>query len=192
MNTPLFSLSFGVGLHVLARAAKIKLALFDVDGVLTDGRVILGSEDEYKTFDSKDGHGLAMLGRCGIDIGLITGRNSRAVERRAAELGIRHVYQGCKEKLPCYQKLIDLLGLAAEQTAYMGDDVVDLPIMLRAGLATAVADAHPLVRAHAHWTAPSDGGRGAVRELAELILTAQQKYDDEMLRYMPGPTAGTP
>jgi len=184
VKTPLFPLSFEVSREVLDRAAKIKLALFDVDGVLTDGRVILGNDDEYKAFDIKDGHGLVMLTRHGIITGIITGRTSRTVERRATELGITHLYQGCKEKLPFYRTLIGELGLAPEQTAYMGDDVVDLPIMLQAGLAATVSDGHAVVRQHAHWTAPSAGGRGAARELAELILYAQGTYDAEMMRYL--------
>lgn len=184
MKTPLFPLSFDVNREVLERAAKIKLALFDVDGVLTNGQVILGNEDEYKAFDIKDGHGLVMLTRHGVATGIITGRTSRAVERRAAELHVTHLYQGCKEKLPFYRKLLGELGLTPEQTAYMGDDIVDLPIMLAAGLAVAVADAHATVRQHAHWTTPAPGGRGAARQLAELILYAQGTYDAEMQRYL--------
>lgn len=189
MRTPLFAPSFNVSSDVLERAGRVKLALFDVDGVLTDGRVILGDDDEYKCFDIKDGHGLRMLTRHGIEIGLITGRSSRLVERRAEELGIRHVYQGCKEKLPFFRELITKLGLAPSETAYMGDDWMDLPVMLQAGLATAVSDAHPLVKRYAHWTTPSAGGRGAARELAELLVYAQGAYDDEIARYIPtGPT----
>jgi 3-deoxy-D-manno-octulosonate 8-phosphate phosphatase (KDO 8-P phosphatase) len=184
VKTPLFQPAFDINREVLARAAKIKLALFDVDGVLTDGRVILGREDEYKCFDIKDGHGLRMLARHGIEVGIITGRSSRAVERRAEELGIKHLYQGCKEKLPFYRELLARLELTPAQTAYMGDDFMDLPVMLQAGLAAAVQDAHPLVRQHAHWVAPSGGGRGAARELAELLVFAQGGYDDEIGRYL--------
>ncbi len=183
-KSPLFTPAFEFNRDVLQRAAKIKLAIFDVDGVLTDGRVILGNDDEYKAFDIKDGAGLRMLARHGIAVAIITGRTSRTVERRAAELGITHLYQGCKEKLPFYRQLLAELGLAPEQTAYAGDDVMDLPIMLQAGLAVAVDDAHALVRQHAHWTTPAGGGRGAARQLAELILHAQGLYDDEMLRYL--------
>lgn len=186
MKTPLFSPAFVIPNDVLARAARVKLALFDVDGVLTDGRVILGATDEYKCFDIKDGHGLRALTRNGIDVGIITGRQSRAVDRRAAELGITHVYQGCKEKLPFFRELLEKLKLTPAQTAYMGDDLMDLPVMLEAGLAVAVNDAHALVRHHAHWTTPACGGRGAARELAELLLHAQGKYEDEILRYLPG------
>jgi 3-deoxy-D-manno-octulosonate 8-phosphate phosphatase (KDO 8-P phosphatase) len=185
VKTPLFKPAFEMTPAVLARAARIKLALFDVDGVLTDGRVILGANDQYKCFDIKDGHGLRMLARHGIEVGIITGRSSRAVERRAQELDIKHLYQGCKEKLPFYRELLTRLGLAPEQTAYMGDDMMDLPIMLQAGLAAAVDDAHALVKQHAHWIAPAAGGRGAARALAELIVYAQAGYDEEVARYLP-------
>ncbi len=190
MTNKLFKPPFKISRDVMERASKIKLVLFDVDGVLTDGRVILGNEDEYKAFDIKDGHGLRMLARHGITIGIITGRRSRAVERRAAELDIKHVHQGCKEKLPVYRKLLAELSITAEQTAYMGDDLMDLPVMLEVGLAVAVGDAHAFVQHHAHWTAPSPGGRGAARELAEAILYAQGTYDAEIRRYVnPGTRA---
>jgi 3-deoxy-D-manno-octulosonate 8-phosphate phosphatase (KDO 8-P phosphatase) len=189
VRTPLFKPDFEIATNVLERARQVKLALFDVDGVLTDGRVILGGDDDIKCFDIKDGHGLRMLARHGIEVGIITGRSSRALERRAQELDIRHVYQGCKEKLPFYRELLATLNLAPAQTSYMGDDWMDLPIMLQAGLATAVADAHPLVKRHAHWVAPSKGGRGAARELAELLVFARGAYDEEIARYIPtGPS----
>ena len=184
MRTPLFTLPFDVSTDVLERAARIQLALFDVDGVLTDGRVILGANDEYKCFDIKDGHGLRMLARHGITTGIITGRSSAAVTRRAQELGITHVYQGCKEKLPFFHTLLAQLGLTPPQVAYMGDDWMDLPVMLHAGLAVAVHDAHALVRQHAHWVTPSGGGRGAARELAELLVYARGGYDAELARYL--------
>lgn len=185
MKTPLFKPAFDVSPDVFERAARIKLALFDVDGVLTEGRVILNGEDEYKHFDIKDGHGLRMLARHGIDVGIITGRRSRAVERRAEELGIRHVYQDCKEKLSFYRALLSKLNLTSAQTSYMGDDWMDLPPMLQTGLAVAVADAHALVKQHAHWVTPSGGGRGAARELAELLVYARGTYDEEIARYLP-------
>jgi 3-deoxy-D-manno-octulosonate 8-phosphate phosphatase (KDO 8-P phosphatase) len=184
MRTPLFSPPFDISRDVLERAAHVKLALFDVDGVLTDGRVILGANDEYKCFDIKDGHGLRMLTRHGIATGIITGRSSAAVTRRAQELGIEHVHQGCKEKLPFFRTLLAQLGLAPRQVAYMGDDWMDLPVMLEAGLAVAVHDAHALVRQHAHWVTPSGGGRGAARELAELLVHARGGYDAELARYL--------
>jgi 3-deoxy-D-manno-octulosonate 8-phosphate phosphatase (KDO 8-P phosphatase) len=175
---------FTVDPAVLTLAKPIKLVLFDVDGVLTDARLILGDDgQEYKAFNSKDGHGLKMLQRHGVAVGIITGRTSKVVEHRVRDLGIKHVYQGCQEKLPVYQQLIAELVLTPEQTAFVGDDVVDLPIMLQVGLAIAVQDAHPLVKRHAHWTTPSPGGGGAGREVCEMLLHAQGTYTAEMLKY---------
>jgi 3-deoxy-D-manno-octulosonate 8-phosphate phosphatase (KDO 8-P phosphatase) len=182
---------FDVSDAVLALARRVKLVVFDVDGVLTDARLILGDNgEEYKAFNSKDGHGIKMLQRNGVVAGIITGRKSKVVEYRVRDLDIRHVYQGCKEKLPVYRRLIADLKLTPEETAYVGDDVVDLPIMLEAGLAIAVADAHWLARKHAHWTTPSEGGRGAAREICEMILYAQGTYTAEMLTYLAPPAAG--
>jgi len=170
---------------ILARAAQIKLLIFDVDGVLTDGRLIFGDDgQEYKAFHSRDGHGMKMLQNSGVAVGIITGRTSKVVEHRMANLGIQHVYQGKEEKLPAFEELINELGLKPEQVAYMGDDVVDLPIMLRVGLAVATKDAHSLVSKHAHWQAPHDGGQGAARDLCELIMEAQGTLDGEMQRYL--------
>ena len=181
----LLTLPFEVDSMVLARAAKVKLVLFDVDGVLTDGRLILGDDgQEYKSFDALDGHGIKMLQRNGVAAGVISGRTSRVVEHRMKDLGVTHVHQGCLEKLPVYRKLLDTLGLHAGQTAFVGDDVVDLPIMLQTGFAVAVQNAHSLVKQHAHWITPSAGGCGAGRELCELILYAQGTYDAEMQTYL--------
>ncbi len=181
----ILSPAFDMPRDALARAAKVKLVLFDVDGVLTDGRLILGDDgQEYKAFNSKDGHGIKMLARHGVATGIITGRTSKVVEHRVRDLKIAHVHQGCAEKLPVYRKLLAELKLAPEQTAFVGDDVVDLPIMLNVGLAVAPHDAHPLVARHAHWTTPSPGGRGCARELCELILYAQGAYEREMHGYL--------
>lgn len=182
----IFAPSFDVNPQVLARAAKIKIVLFDVDGVLTDGRLVFGDDgQEYKAFNSRDGHGIKMLQRNGVAAGIITGRRSQVVQRRAEDLGIRHVYQGCAEKLPVYRKLLEELKLHPEQTAFVGDDVVDLPIMLQAGLAIAVQNAHPLAKQHAHWITPSIGGYGAARETCEMIMCAQGSYRTEMEKYFP-------
>jgi 3-deoxy-D-manno-octulosonate 8-phosphate phosphatase (KDO 8-P phosphatase) len=176
--------AFALSETLLARARPIRLLLLDVDGVLSDGRVILGNDDEYKTFDIKDGHGIKLLQRAGTAVGIITGRISRAVERRAQELDIRHVYQGCNDKLEQGRQLLKQLKFDAQQAAYVGDDVVDLPLLLHVGLAIAVQDAHALVKQYAHWTTPSVGGRGAVREACEAILHAQGRYSAEMERYV--------
>ncbi len=181
----LFSLPFIVEEQVLAMAAKLKLVLFDVDGVLTDARLIFGDDgQEYKAFHSRDGHGIKMLQRHGIEAGIITARRSKTVEHRVRDLGIRHVYQGSQEKLPVYRRLLAELALDAAEVAFVGDDVVDLPIMREAGLAICPQDAHALVKRHAHWVTPSPGGRGAAREVCEMILYAQGHYDTEMLRYL--------
>ena len=158
---------------VLRRAAQVQLAVFDVDGVLTDGRLILGDDgQEYKAFHSRDGHGLRMLQDSGIAVAIITGRTSQVVEKRARELGIEHLYQGRRDKLPALQELLALLRLRNEALAYVGDDVIDLPVMRRVGLAVAVGDAHPYVKRHAHWVTDAPGGRGAAREVCELLMRA--------------------
>jgi 3-deoxy-D-manno-octulosonate 8-phosphate phosphatase (KDO 8-P phosphatase) len=160
---------------ILEKAAQIKLVVFDVDGVLTDGSLFIGDDgQEYKAFHSRDGLGMKMLHRSGVEIGIITARSSEVVRHRMENLDIQHVYQGQLEKLPAFEDLVSKLGLSFEQTAYVGDDVVDLPVMRRAGLAVAVADAHPLAKQHAHWQTPHGGGRGAARDVCELIMEAQQ------------------
>jgi 3-deoxy-D-manno-octulosonate 8-phosphate phosphatase (KDO 8-P phosphatase) len=159
---------------IQAKAQEIKLVIFDVDGVLTDGSLYFGDDgQEYKAFNSRDGHGMKMLQFSGIEIGIITGRTSDVVRHRMQNLGVEHVYQGKQEKLPAFEELKAKLGLQENQIAYVGDDVVDLPIMRRVGLAIAVNDAHALVKQHAHWLTPSPGGRGAAREVCEMIMEAQ-------------------
>lgn len=161
------------------RAAAIRLVIFDVDGVLTDGTLFLGDDgQEYKAFHSRDGHGMVMLRESGIALAVITGRTSRVVSLRMEELGVEHIYQGQREKLPAYEALKGRLALDDSQIAYAGDDVVDLPVMRRVGLAVAVADAHPQVLAEAHWRTSLPGGRGAARELCELILDVQGQLAD--------------
>ena len=154
-------------------ASRVRLLILDVDGVLTDGRLILGDDgQEYKAFHSRDGHGLRMLQDSGIAVAIITGRTSQVVEKRARELGIEHLYQGRRDKLPALQELLALLRLRNEALAYVGDDVIDLPVMRRVGLAVAVGDAHPYVKRHAHWVTDAPGGRGAAREVCELLMRA--------------------
>ncbi|MGR6035085.1 MAG: 3-deoxy-manno-octulosonate-8-phosphatase KdsC [Candidatus Nitrosoglobus sp.] len=160
--------------EVLTRASAIKLVIFDVDGVLTDGGLYFGNDgQEYKVFHSRDGHGMKMLQHTGVRIGIITGRTSQAVNHRMEGLGIIDVYQGQKIKLPAYEHLLQKLKLQPHEIAYVGDDVMDLAIMQRVGLALTVQDAHPLVKQHAHWITPNVGGRGAARDVCELIMEAQ-------------------
>ena len=159
---------------ILNKATRIRLLIFDVDGVLTDGSLFLGDDgQEYKAFNSRDGHGIKMLQRHGVIVGIITGRTSRVVEHRMENLGVTHIYQGKLQKLPAYEELIAELGMSDEETAYVGDDVVDLPVMRRVGLAIAVQDAHPLVLKHSHWQTPSAGGRGAARDVCEMLMEAR-------------------
>ncbi|MFM1892559.1 MAG: hypothetical protein RLZ44_1636 [Pseudomonadota bacterium] len=167
------------------KAAKIRLVIFDVDGVLTDGSLFLGDDgQEYKAFHSKDGHGMVMLQQAGVQIAIITGRSSEVVRIRMASLGIEHVYQGHRDKLPAYEQLKRAAGLSDDVIAYVGDDVVDLPVMRRAGLAIAVQDAHYLAKQHAHWITPSGGGRGAAREVCEFLMDAQGSLQPALEHYL--------
>ncbi|HVA54987.1 MAG TPA: 3-deoxy-manno-octulosonate-8-phosphatase KdsC [Gammaproteobacteria bacterium] len=155
-------------------AARVQLVIFDVDGVFTDGRLYYGAEgEELKVFHVRDGHGIKSLLQQGIQVAVISGRSSAVVSRRMQELGIQHVYQGDDDKRPILEKLLKKLGLSADQTACVGDDLVDLPIMQAAGIAIAVADAQPEVRAQADWCTRSRGGDGAVREVCDLIIEAR-------------------
>jgi 3-deoxy-D-manno-octulosonate 8-phosphate phosphatase (KDO 8-P phosphatase) len=166
------------------RLQKIKLLLLDVDGVLTDGRIIYSSDGkETKAFDVKDGHGLKLIQRAGIEVGIITGRDSTVVAHRAQELGIKILYQGAKDKLVPFQEILETKGLHTEQIAYVGDDIVDLPILLRVGFAATVADALPEVKEHVHYIAKRNGGKAAVREICDLILKGSGRWEDVTAKY---------
>ncbi len=168
---------------VRERASRVRLAVFDVDGVLTDGRLWYGaSGGEIKAFHVHDGYGLKRLLANGIEVAVITARVSPLVTERTAELGIAHVYQGREDKRACFEQLLHALNLDASQAAYTGDDLPDLPVLTRAGLAIAVADAHPWVRERVHWRTQHRGGAGAVREVCDLILAAQDRSDGELAR----------
>lgn len=170
---------------IIDKARQIRLVIFDVDGVLTDGSLFIGDDgQEYKAFSSKDGHGLRMLQDSGVEIGILTGRQSNVVKLRMQDLGIERVLQGHREKLPAFELLREQTGLSPGQIAYVGDDIVDLPVMTRVGLAIAVGDAHHLVQRHAHWTTANPGGRGAAREVCELIMEAQGTLDAALDRYL--------
>jgi 3-deoxy-D-manno-octulosonate 8-phosphate phosphatase (KDO 8-P phosphatase) len=161
-------------MDIKERAARVRLAVFDVDGVLTDGRLYYGAGgEELKVFHVHDGFGMKRLQKAGVTIAIISGRESVAVTRRMQDLEIEHVFQGDEHKLPIFERLIKRLGLAAEQCACVGDDLPDLPLLQRAGLAVAVANAQPGIREAAHYVTVSRGGRGAAREVCDLILTAQ-------------------
>ena len=156
---------------------KIKLLLLDVDGVMTDGRITYDNDGgETKSFDVKDGHGLKLVQRVGIRVGIITGRQSSIVARRAAELGIELVYQGIKDKSLPFREILEKLALLPEEVAYVGDDVVDLPIMRQVGFAATVADAVDDVKPYAHMVTKRCGGRGAVREVCDFLLKESGRW----------------
>ncbi|NJC87928.1 MAG: HAD-IIIA family hydrolase [Desulfuromonas sp.] len=166
------------------RLQKIRLLLLDVDGVMTDGRIIYDDRaGETKAFDVKDGHGIKLLQRAGIRVGIITGRQSAVVDRRAMELGIELLYQAAKDKLVPYREILQKTGLSDEQVAYVGDDLPDLPILRRVGFAATVADAVEEVKPYAHYVTQRAGGRGAVREICDLLLKESGRWENVAARY---------
>ena len=174
----------GETVNVEQRAARVKLLLLDCDGVLTDGRItLLENGDEEKSFHTRDGHGLVLLHRAGLQSGIISGRTSSAVERRARDLGIAYVRQGTWDKIKDFAEVLAAAGVEASDAAYIGDDVTDIPLMRRCGFAVAVADATEDTRRAAHYTTGLPGGFGAVREVCELILKAQGHWPELMRRY---------
>jgi 3-deoxy-D-manno-octulosonate 8-phosphate phosphatase (KDO 8-P phosphatase) len=167
-----------------AKAAKIRLVLFDVDGVLTDGKVVIHADaTESKTFDIKDGIAMVWGQRAGLTVGLLSARQSATTPHRAAQLGITLVRQGVPNKLDAYDQILSELGLVDPQVAYMGDDVVDLAVLGRVGLSTAPADAVAEVRARVDWVSTRIGGDGAARELLEMILRAQGRWEPLVAAY---------
>lgn len=171
--------------QAMERARRVKLMAFDVDGVLTDGRLYFGSAgDEMKAFSSRDGHGMKMLQSSGVVLAIITGRSSLAVERRAQNLGIELLRQGVIDKRAALIEMTSALGIAPVEAGYMGDDVVDLQVLRTCGFAATVADSHALVLQHAHYVAREPAGLGAVREVCEFVLRAQGNLDALLKRYL--------
>lgn len=167
------------------RASRIKLLLMDCDGVLTDGRLWLTQDgEEQKSFHTHDGLGLSLLHRAGLKSGIISGRNSEALNRRAAELGVEFVRQGDYEKIAAFEDVLRLAGVDEDEVAFVGDDLTDIPIMRRVELAVAVADAVDETRSVAHYVTRAEGGRGAVREVIELILRSQGRWNDLVEHYL--------
>jgi 3-deoxy-D-manno-octulosonate 8-phosphate phosphatase (KDO 8-P phosphatase) len=165
-------------------ASMVRLLIVDVDGVMTDGGIILDSgSGEYKAFHVRDGHGIKMLQREGVRVAIITGRSSEVVNRRAAELGIDIVVQGSKDKIKDYLKITSDLGMSDGEVAYVGDDIVDIPVMRRVGLPVAVADAEDYVKQEAVLVTERGGGRGAVREVTDMIIRAKGLWDEATKRY---------
>ena len=170
---------------ILARAAKIKLIVFDVDGVLTDGSLYLTDDgQETKAFFALDGHGIKMLKRSGVEIAIITGRHSQLMHHRVKNLSIEHLYQGVEDKLEAYEKLVKQLGYDFDQVAAMGDDVVDLPMMRRSGLSITVPGALERTKQYAHYITRLPGGKGAAREVCELLMRAQGTLDTQLAPYL--------
>lgn len=169
----------------LERAKRVRLMLFDVDGVLTDGRLWYGPSGEaLKAFHVLDGHGIKLLAQSGVAVALLSGRSSPAVTQRAAELGIAHVLQGIEDKLAAFEDLAARLGVPAEAAGFMADEVVDLPVLRRCGLACAPREAHELVLRQAHYVARAPAGGGAAREVCELLMRAQGTLEAALARYL--------
>lgn len=169
----------------IERARRIRLVIFDVDGVMTDGSLYLCDDgQEFKAFNTQDGLGMKLLKASGVDMAIITGRTSDLVTKRAENTGVSHYFQGVEDKLEAFLQLASDLGVAHDACAFMGDDVVDLPPMRRCGLAITVPAAPPVVKAHAHLITTREGGRGAVREAVEFIMQAQGTLDAQLAQYL--------
>jgi len=166
------------------RASRVRLLLFDVDGVLTDGMVIMHTDGtESKCFHIRDGAAIVWAQRAGLTVGLLSARSSGATAHRAAQLAVRLVRQGVRSKLDAFEQILRDTGVGESDVAYMGDDLLDLPVLVRAGLSAAPADAAPEVRKAVHWVSSMGGGRGAVRDLVELVLRAQGRWDAVLAEY---------
>ena len=167
------------------QAAQVRLMIFDVDGVLTDGCLHFGSDGELiKTFNVLDGQGIRLLQNAGIDTAIISARQSALVQRRASDLGITHVFQGVHDKRVAFEQLLTQTGIPASDCGFIGDDVIDLPILLRVGFAASVPNAHHEVRQRVPYITTAQGGHGAVRELCDFILKAQGKYEAALSPYL--------
>ena len=170
---------------VLARAARVRLMIFDVDGILTDGSLHFGAEGEaLKTFNVLDGHGIKLLQQSGVATAIISARHSAIVARRAADLGIEHVQQGVHDKLSGFEKLRQVCAIEADACGFIGDDVIDLPVLRRVGFAASVPNGHAEVRSRVHYVTQAAGGRGAAREICDLILRAQGNFDAALAPYL--------
>ncbi|MFC7515720.1 KdsC family phosphatase [Herbaspirillum sp. GCM10030257] len=169
----------------VTRAARVRLMIFDVDGILTDGSLHYGADGELiKTFNVLDGHGIKLLQQSGVATAIISARKSALVARRAADLGIQHLFQGVHDKRTAFEQLLVQTGHAAEVCGFIGDDVIDLPILLRVGFAASVPNGHPEVQSRVHYVTRAHGGRGAARELCDFILRAQGNYEAALAPYL--------
>ena len=170
---------------IIEKAKKLKLLILDVDGVLTDGKLFFDNEgNEYKSFHARDGHGIKLLRQTGVEVAVISGRKSNSVALRMKSLGIEYVYQGHEDKRAAFKELLSKVGVTPDQVAHVGDDLLDLPIMTRVGLAIAVNDANFAVKEHADWCTSALGGNGAVREVCDFIMQTQGHFDDILNAYL--------
>ncbi|NIF49309.1 3-deoxy-manno-octulosonate-8-phosphatase KdsC [Enterobacter sp. Ap-1006] len=168
-----------VSAQVIAKAKEIRLLILDVDGVMSDGLIYMGnSGEELKAFNVRDGYGIRCALTSGIEVAIITGRKAKLLEDRCETLGITHLYQGQSDKLVAFHDLLSKVALSPDQVAYIGDDLIDWPVMERVGLSVAVADAHPLLTPKVDYVTRISGGRGAVREICDLLLMAQGRLDE--------------
>ena len=170
---------------ITEKAKKLKLLILDVDGVLTDGKLFFDNQgNEYKSFHARDGHGIKLLRQTGVEVAVISGRKSKSVALRMKNLGIEHVYQGHENKRAAFNEVIEKIGITSEQAAHVGDDLLDLPIMIRVGLSIAVSDANFAVKQRADWCTTLPGGHGAVREVCDFIMQAQGHFEEVVNAYL--------
>ena len=170
---------------LVEKAKKLKLLILDVDGVLTDGKLFFDNEgNEYKSFHARDGHGIKLLRQTGVEVAVISGRKSNSVALRMKNLGIEHVYQGHENKQAAFNEILEKIDITPEQAAQVGDDLLDLPIMIRVGLSIAVSDANFAVKQRADWCTTLPGGHGAVREVCDFIMQAQGRFDEVVSAYL--------
>lgn len=170
---------------IIDKASKIKLLILDVDGVMTNNRLYyLDDGQEIKSFYTRDGHGMVMLQKSGVEIGIITGRKSELVKKRMQDLKVKHVYQGVPDKLPTFLQLVESLAISLDEIAYIGDDILDLPILTRVGLAVCPQDADKEVKPRVDWVSDFNGGQGCVREICELLLKSQGLWQAHLDFYL--------
>jgi len=174
-----------VSKDILLRAQKIKLLILDIDGVMTDGRIVYGDAgDELKFFDVQDGFGILLIRRAGIGVAIITAKGSKVVKKRAKELGIDGLYQNATDKLKAFENVLKKFKITPEEIAFVADDLVDIPVLKRVGLAIAVPNAVDEAKQHAHMITAKKGGRGAVREVCEFLIKSQGKWNDILKKYL--------
>lgn len=179
------ALSSQLPASTLANARQVRLMIFDVDGVLTDGGLYFGPDGEvFKRFNALDGHGIKMLGQFGIQTAIITARQSKILQTRATDLGVSHVFQGVHDKRVAFASLLAQTNVTAQQCGYLGDDIIDLPVLVRVGFTACVGNAHDEVKSRVQYQTKASGGNGAAREVCDLLLQAQGHYESAISAYL--------